>query len=115
MTKADEKRSARVAAQQEALRENPPWSEENKNTERQHTHEIKSLESIRIDMENLALALETQRTRYELSALIIPEGLPEQLKALSDAIYDEELTRDAAGRPTKDSMIALKAKEAQGS
>jgi len=25
------------------------------------------------------------------------------------------LTRDAAGRPTKDSMIALKAKEAQGS
>ena len=107
MTKADQERIWRKKQQDKMVKEDPPWSESNRHTDYYHTHEIEALKQIRLDMENLALALERQRARYTLSAVIIPQSLPEQLKALTDAIYDEEQTRDMSGRLTKDSLIAL--------
>jgi len=88
--------------------ENPPWSPENKNTEYYHSHEIRSLKNLRETLESIVGVMEKQKEHYELSNALISQSLIEQIVALTNNIYDEQLTRDAAGRPTEHSFIALK-------
>ena len=84
-----------------------PWSPENKNTKYYHSHEIRSLKNLRETLESIARDMEKQKEHYELSNALIPQSLIEQIVALTNNIYDEQLTRDAAGRPTERSYIAL--------
>jgi len=95
------------------FREDPPWSESNKNTEFYHCHEIKALKSIRDRIDSLVYTLNEQRTHYTLSAAIIPESLIDALGEVVNEIYDEQMTRDAAGRPTERSFRALEDKETE--
>jgi hypothetical protein len=107
ITKAEKQRLEMKQRENKMFREDPPWSESNKNTDYYHCHEMKALRDIRFQLESLIEVLEKQRAHYTLSAVIIPESLPEQLRGISDEIYEEQMTRDAGGKPTERSFIAL--------
>ena len=95
--------------EEKAYAEDPPWSESNKNTDYYHCYEYKELQEIRASLEHTLKLMRKQRAHYDLSAVLIPEAIVEQMKALTDNIWEEEMTRTQRGAATERSFIALKA------
>jgi hypothetical protein len=111
ITKAEQERVLREERKRQEYLEHLPWSEENKNTSYYHSCEMERLKVIRLALESVVDKINHQRKHYELSAALISKEFTEQLVALTDSIYQEELTRDGGQRPTERSMIALEAKK----
>jgi len=108
ITKAEQTRMMKKKKEEEEYKKNPPYSESNKNTDHYHHHEIKGLKDIRGALERVLVSINYQTEHYDYSAVLISKEFRTQIDALTNRIYDEENTRDAWGRPTEHSFIALK-------
>ena len=108
ITKAEQTSMMLKKKEDEEYAKNPPYSESNKNTDYYHYHEIKGLKEIRGALEQVLLSINYQTEHYDYSAVLISKEIRSQIGALTNRIYDEEITRDAKRRPTEHSFIALK-------
>jgi hypothetical protein len=108
ITKAEQTRMMLKKKAEEEYAKNPPYSESNKNTEYYHSHEMKGLKDIRLALERVLYDITYQTENYEYSEVLISKEIRNQIGALTNRIYDEELTRNAAQQPTEHSFIALK-------